>query len=187
MPKPQKPPPRPTLKLGQALDRELTWAQGGSWGRRHALRAGDDLVATLWRPKPFGSLAVGETLEGRWTFKRSGFLHPKVTVRVEGSEQDMAVVEMAWSGGGRVQIATTAERYRWWCSDFWRMKWALGREEGPPLITIATKFALKMKAKVTIDAPARRVKELPMLVLLSWYLMVLTSEDSAAAAGAGAG
>jgi len=49
------------------------------------------------------------------------------------------------------------------------------------LLTIANQVAPKMKARLIIDPAARRMPELPVLVLLGWYLMVLTFEDSAAA------
>ena len=171
---------RPSTPLHQVVDRELTWVQSGAFSRRHELRAGDETIAALWHPKPIGSLALGEAAEGRWTFKRSGFLRPRVSVRVEGTEQDLLVVEMIWSGGGRFRLAS-GERFRWGCSSFWRMEWEIGREDGPALLTIANQLAPKMKARLIIDPAARRMPELPVLVLLGWYLMVLAFEDSAAA------
>jgi len=53
------------------------------------LRAGDDLVATLRFQR--GSLADAEAEGHHWTFKRQGFWQPRVTVRLAGSDADVAV------------------------------------------------------------------------------------------------
>ena len=68
--------------IPEVADQPLRWTQPALLQRQYALCAGDKVVATLRWQKPFGSLALAELAGGVWTFKRSGFLSPKVTVRV---------------------------------------------------------------------------------------------------------
>jgi hypothetical protein len=60
------------------------------------LRAGDALVGRLTRVRHGGSLAHAETSEGEWTIKRTGFLHPQVTLRKAGSPVDQARLDVHW-------------------------------------------------------------------------------------------
>ena len=65
--------------IQEAADQELLWRQTHALKQEYALRAGDEVLATLRWQKPFGSLALAKTAEGGWTFKRSGFWQPRVT------------------------------------------------------------------------------------------------------------
>jgi hypothetical protein len=59
-------------------DVSLRWVQPDVVDRRDQRRAGDAILATLRWENLLGSLATGETAEGRWTLKRAGFLRPRV-------------------------------------------------------------------------------------------------------------
>ena len=78
----------------------LHWTQPSTFNREYELRAGDEVVATLGWQKTGGSLALARSTEGNWTFKRSGFLSPRVTVRLAGSETEVAVFKPSWRGEG---------------------------------------------------------------------------------------
>ena len=83
----------------------LRWTQPTLLKREYELHAGDEVVATLRWQKTFGSLALAEAADGTWTFKRSGFLRPKITVRVPGSETEVAVFKPAWGGEGTLRLS----------------------------------------------------------------------------------
>ena len=59
----------------------LEWSQTSVMSQSYELRGDDQVVATLEWEKLIGSLATARTADGAWTFKRSGFLTPMVTVR----------------------------------------------------------------------------------------------------------
>ena len=80
--------------IREAAARTLTWKLMKD---TYELRSGAELFATLRWQK--GSLFLGEAAEGRWTFKRMGFLRPKVTVRSENSSTDLATLAFSGSGG----------------------------------------------------------------------------------------
>jgi hypothetical protein len=77
-------------KIAEAIGQEAQWAQPSTWQQEYELRVGDDVAATLRFRSGFGSMAAGESADGRWTFKRVGFWHPQVTVRAHGAETDNA-------------------------------------------------------------------------------------------------
>jgi hypothetical protein len=150
-------------------------------GRRYELRAGNAVVATLCWETAWGSLATGETAEGRWTLKRVGFVRPRVTVRAAGSETQAAMVTLDWAGNGDVQLADGHE-FRWARMGFWHSEWAFTGTGGQPLLVFKPRFVMmRSEAEITVEAQALSLPELSLLALLGWYLMVLINEETAAA------
>ncbi|KPL23063.1 MAG: hypothetical protein AMJ93_05565 [Anaerolineae bacterium SM23_84] len=176
--------------LSEATGTPLCWVQPKTFDRWFELRAGDDLIATLGWHTSCGSLAAAESADGRWTFKRVGFLNPRVTIREAGSELDLAVFWPRWLGDGSLEFAYR-RTFRWQATDFWGTHWCFTDADGTPLVAFkpgAEKARLsdlfKNQAMVEIHPQGRDARELPILVLLGWYLMILRQEDAAAAAAA---
>ncbi len=69
------------------------------------------------------SLATAETADGTWTFKRVGFLNPRVTIRAAGSPDNLAVYQPKFWGDGTVTFADGAA-FRWQPTNFWATEWA---------------------------------------------------------------
>jgi hypothetical protein len=61
----------------------LVWSQPKAMRREYQLSNGNELVGWLRFEKFSGSLATAEVASQNWTFKREGFLHPRVTVRAQ--------------------------------------------------------------------------------------------------------
>jgi hypothetical protein len=174
--------------IREAAGQTLRWTQPRALSREYELRAGDEVLATLRWQKAFGSLALAEAADGTWTFKRSGFLRPKVTVRLPGSEAEVAVFKPSWGGEGTLRFSE-GRPYQWVNTSFWRSEWAFASEGSEPLIHFKLEFAFfKHAAEVKVEPGAFAVPDLALLTVLGWYLMLLLSEDAAgAAAGAVAG
>lgn len=166
---------KPVAQLG---GEELLWIQPAARKREHELRAGDDLVATLRFQR--GSLADAETDGHHWTFKRQGFWRPRVTVRVAGSEVDIAVFQPHWTGGGVLELADgRAIRLR--SANFWQSEW-VWEEKDQPLMRFKGRHGIvKAKGAVEIQPGAAVQPDAPLLILLGWYLILLHADDSAAA------
>jgi len=136
--------------------------------------------------KAFGSLALAEATSGTWTFKRSGFLRPKVTVRVPESDTEVAVFAAGWGGEGTLSLSN-GRSYHWQSTNFWQSKWAFTNEAGEPIVQFKAEFAfLKLSAEVNVEPVAVALPDLSLLAVLGWYLMVLLSDDTAGAAAGGA-
>jgi hypothetical protein len=161
--------------------------------RQYELVSGTDVVGGLRWESMFGSLATAETADAAWTFKRAGFMSPRVTVRVPGSDSDLAVLRVGLKGDGLLH-GPERRNYQWQRTSFWRSEWAFATETGRLLVGFDPDFSLlKHAATVKLEPEALQVPDLPLLVTLGWYLMLLLSEEaagvtaSAAAAAAAAG
>jgi hypothetical protein len=169
--------------LSQTAGEELLWIQPAARRREHELRAGDDVVATLRFQR--GSLADAEAEGHHWTFKRQGFWQPRVTVRIPGSDADVAVFRPHWAGGGALELAdgrTVDLR----SANFWQSQW-VWQEKDQPLILFKGRYGIvKAKGAVEIQPAAAQGPDASLLVLLGWYLILLHAEDANAAAGSSA-
>lgn len=178
-----------TPTLSSVAGKPLYWVQPRAFDRRFELRAGEDLaVATLRFKSSFGTLATGEANGQSWTFKRVGFLNPRVTVRWAGAEDDLAIYYPRWQGDGTLEFAD-GRVFRWESINFWGTQWSFFDSSGEPLVTFkpgADKFRLsdlfKTQAFVEISSRGYALAEAPLLALLGWYLMILRNDDTAAVA-----
>lgn len=159
------------------------WVGHGLLKRSYDLRSGDMVFATLRWESAFGSLAQAETTDARWTLKRVGFFNPRVTVRAPGSETDLAVFHPDWVANGTVELAS-GPRWKWKCLGFWRSRFGFIDDQGEPLIEYqANVLKVPASAKLVLSPQAMTLAELPLLIVLGWYVTVLTFDDMA---GAGA-
>jgi hypothetical protein len=167
--------------LAEAAGRELLWFQPSARKRDHELRAGDVVVATLRFQR--GSLADAEGDGHHWTFKRQGFWNPRATVRVAGSDYDVAVFHPRWIGGGTLELAD-GRAVKFSSANFWQSEWVWLDKDQPVVHFKGRHGIVKAKGAVEIQAGAANRTDLPLLVLLGWYLILLHADDAAAASGA---
>ena len=80
------------ITLDTATGLQWKWHQPQALNRFHQMTVDGREAATLRFVKNWGgSLATAECAQGRWTFKRSGFLSPRITVReCGGVDRDLA-------------------------------------------------------------------------------------------------
>jgi hypothetical protein len=153
------------------------WRQPKPLKRSYELTNGVETLATLVWEKSLGSLARAETASGVWTFKRAGFVAPRVTVRLADSEKDIAIFQPNWTGAGTLELQT-GDRFRWQSSGFWNPTWSFADSTFIPIVSFKADNALwKENAKVEFGTKAQQCPSLPILLCLGWYLMLLYSED----------
>ncbi len=177
--------------IKEAIHSQPQWVQPRASQNRFELRSGEDLYAGLEFPKWYGSLAIATSAEQRWTFKRVGFFNPRITVRSEGSESDLAIFRPKWTGNeGTAQLASGAA-YTWKTANFWATEYAWQNAAGEALILykqgieaswLADLF--KTQARVEIQPAAQGIPDLALLAILGWYLIVLKQQEDAGAAAA---
>jgi hypothetical protein len=101
-----------------------------------------------------------------------------VTVRLCGGDSDIASFKNnTWSGGGTLELwdgrlfpATT---------NLWQTKLEFQNESRNTLIQFKSGGLLHQSAKVEIQPGAIGTPELPFIMMLGWYLIVMISSDSA--------
>jgi hypothetical protein len=169
------------MSLDAYVGVELEWNQPKTMRRFFTLTSGDAQIATL----QFESMsrATGECDGGKWTFKRVGFFSPKATVRVAGSETDLARFAPAWMGSGAVAFAA-GPQYQLRPSNFWHTEWNLEAADGRIVQTLSGRPHL-MKQGGVASLKEAGLAEAPVLLLLMWYVRVLAHDDEAAAVVAG--
>jgi hypothetical protein len=167
--------------ISEVAGQELLWVQPAARKREHELRAGDDLVATLRFQR--GSLADAEADGQHWTFKRQGFWQPRVTVRVAGSDADVAVFHPRWTGGGQLEFPD-GRIIGFTSANFWQSQWVWQDKDRPLLLFKGRHGVIKANGAVEIQPGAAALPDVPLLTLLGWYLILLHADDAAAASTA---
>ena len=176
--------------FSSAVGTDLYWIQPkGLDNRWFELRAGRDVVATLGFETLCGSLAGAQSADGSWTFKRLGFFNPRVTVRRAGEEVNLAIYTPRWTGREGTLEFPDGRVFGWVQANFWATKYQITDTAGYSLVSFesgAEKSRLsdvfKTQARVETGPRGRALPELPLLVLLGWYLIILQKQDAAAVA-----
>ena len=169
----------PMKSLTNSPHQELVWSQPQLAARFYELRDDCDLYATLKWERSTGSLAHGESDDGKWSFKRSGFLRPRVIVRELGSSSDLATFEAGWAGGRQLLFAD-GHGYYWRQRSFWHNEWAFENERSEIVAQFQTElFRLKQKAAFRLLPQASLQTDRPLPATLGMYLMILSNDDAA--------
>jgi len=167
--------------LREAGEQDLFWVHPNPAALVRELHSGPDVVATLRYPSAFGSLALGEAGGDRWTFTWEGIVRPRIRVRAEGAQSDLATVELPWFGWqGRSWLLRFADgrTFRWAPSGWTNLEYTLTSVDGTvllrfkqPLLDPAWGRAGKKETHVEIAPIARSMPELPLLAVLGRYLI----------------
>lgn len=148
----------------------LRWKQTGKLESR--LYSDEAEVASLTWASGHGSLATGLAQGKSWTFKRAGFLRPRVTVRDSGSSIDAAVLTMSWRSDGTATFSDGGA-FRLKRSGVLHPAWSITGLEGKELLLLTPELDLKhVECEVAVE------KEVPrtlILATLGWYVILLTS------------
>jgi len=173
-------------RVQEVAGHELEWARAALLRPEYELRASeDDVVATLRWPSSLRSLAEAEAADGSWTFKRAGFLLPRATIRVAGSDEDLGTFRPGWSGNGLLTLEGGGPQH-WAASNFARTRFAWEDEGGDPLVSFRVK-TLRGGAHVEVAPAARGLESLSLLLLLGWYLAVSEQNDTSGASAPASG
>ena len=164
------------------LDQQLTWVQPHGLKREYVLRARDKVVATLGFRSLFSSFATGESADGRWTFKRErvGSVGTRVTVRACGTDADLAVFkDDTWTYGGTLEFPDGRQIRT--ATNFWGTQYAFKTAAGEVLFRFEKRgvipwFFLRLGGTVEIARAGAGTAELPWMLMLGWYLMVMRIE-----------
>jgi hypothetical protein len=172
------------IELKQAVGTRFEWRQPEAFRRFHELTADGRTVASLRFEKGCGTLATAAYGDARWTFKRSGFWSPRVSVREPGSQTDLAVFTPRWTGGGELAFAA-GRRFQLKSLSFWGGEWAFETEDGSEVVSVHGPHGLvRNSGEAALGLSAARLPETPILLLLIWYLRLLMQDDAAATTAA---
>jgi len=168
----------------------MIWSQPNAMNRYHELRMDGALYATLRWNKMYGSLATAECHAGRFTFKRTGFLRPSITVRREDSDNNLAT--MQFQGSAMINtLASVKGIVEFDSGDVLTFKktglrkprWAFYNRSGTPVVEFHKIRAGKPRVQVILDDDHRRISYVHILLVLGWYAIVLDYEEAEGVVG----
>lgn len=167
-------------ELAALAARPLGWAQAHAFTQEYTLSDGETPVGALAFRSAFGSFATAKTAEGCWTMKRVGFLNTRVEIR--RCESDTAVGTFhngTWSGGGTLRLPDGRELRA--DTNLWQSRYAFSDASGQPLVRYTSGGFFKASGEMEITAPGAAMPELPWIVMLGLYLVVMMRQDSTSA------
>jgi len=169
-------------KIATLAGRNLKWTQPRAFKREYELRAGDELAATLRFQGGFSSRATAESGDGCWLFHREGaFVR---TTRIRACNSDVVIGTFkanTWKSGGTLEIGGRVFNAT---SRAFSSRYSFVRENGEALVELKNSGFLHRSAQVTLHPGAATDPQLPILVMLGWYLDLLMQRDAAAVAAA---
>lgn len=156
----------------------LRWLRGPGPPVHFSLLSGDSTAATLeWGAKG-GSLATARSASAEWTLERGGFLNPHITVRSVESVVARLSVHL-----NHHQIDLPGGRsYRFHRAGILVPAWQVSSTAGKEVLHVEpAREGRHLRAGAVLVAPeATELPELLLLIVLSWYFIVLAwFEDEA--------
>jgi hypothetical protein len=143
-------------------------------GRSYVLEAEGLELGRLAFSRGCGSLAQGATAHGEWTFKREGFLHPRITVRHTGEASNCGALSLAANGNGKLSLVSGGE-FNFITSGWLQSHWSFHRG----LVEIVRFGRDGSSADVEVITPTVTAETLSILVLLGWYAPLLAADEAA--------
>jgi hypothetical protein len=172
--------------LADAINSQLFWEQPKISQRNYILRSEEDTFGQLHFNSAFNTTAEATSGDEHWIIKQLGFLSDRISVQSKSSDVELANYLPDWTGTvGEIQFST-GEKYCWGATNFIGTKFTISIVDSPELITYQSgtrrrKFSdlFKQQAQIVIAPDAWQIKELPILVSLGWYLVIVRMEDAA--------
>lgn len=151
----------------------LRWLRTAESPAEYTLLAGDAPVAVLAWEHHGGSRAIARTSEGDWTLKRNGYLFPYLTVRPAG--RDLPVARLSLRFGHHEIEVGGGSSYRLRRASLLVPAWKITGAGGREYVHVEpVPEGRHLAGGAVLTAGDAGARELLLLVVLSWYLIVLS-------------
>jgi hypothetical protein len=165
-------------------NKHILWKQTIFGAYDFELLMGDDLKGRMYWPKWLSDQAVAVCAEGEWLIDRVGFFRDRAVMLDMQSETKIASVDFKLLGDFKIKLNDEREfelfRTKAFCEH-----WALTDENDVTVLEInAGMHWFKHVAEITLAAKIEDASAVPALIMLSWYLVFMNTQDAAAAIAA---
>ena len=153
---------------------DLIWSEPDD--RRHAytLRMEGKETGWLHFDEQAEDRATGELAGRHLRFEPAESQVPFPSVVVRENEAVIATFTQRWNGGGTVAF-TSGARYCWNPVHIWSSTWCFRREGSDAAVCVSQQaFPLQSGGKVRCCSESVPAEEAQVLVLLGWYLRVMS-------------
>src|SRR5579884_2049959 len=103
--------------LRSAVGIPLQWMHLKWWKRDYELRAGNEVLARLYKEK---GIVMGESADGCWAFKRRSFWNADIVITDATTRQETAVARRGRNAGITFY---DGRQLMWKKASFWRNQW----------------------------------------------------------------
>jgi len=164
--------------------RNLIWKQKRFAAHDFELRSRENTVGVMYWTKWFSDLAVAETADGVWELDRPGFFRDRTVVRDQRTGMTVAVFDKGWFGEGTLSLYD-GRTMEWYRTKALCNHWALSAKDDEVVFEIREGMRwFKHEADVVLYSGAEGQADLQLLLLIGWYLVFMSIQDSAAAVAA---
>jgi hypothetical protein len=170
------------LPISDLAQLSLAWKQPSAWRREYHLVSDSGQHGWLAFTSAWRETAEAEIGGQRWTFNRSGFFKRQVLIAHAQEAEPFAVYyPHTWRTGGKLELGSAGYEFS---SNFWMTRFEVWGAGDQPLVTFHKGGFFRMTVGVEIEPGASRLPELPLLVALGLYIILLHERDAGAAAAA---
>ncbi len=173
-------------QLTDIMGSDLFWEQPKVSQQNFILRTEGDDIGQLHFSSAFNTSAEATSGDEHWIIKQMGFLADRVRVQSADSEVELASYHPNSIGTSGEILLPTGGKYTWAVTNFLGTRYCISNADGLDLITYISwtrsrKFSnlFKQQAQIVIAPEAWHINELPILVFLGWYLIIVHREDAA--------
>ena len=156
--------------------RRLEWVHPDVERPEYELRMGSELIATFVETS--ADSAIARTAEDILIFRKFGYANPHVIVKREGSDKEEARFDSSETEPGLLKFAS-GRLFHWECH-LWRASWLWNDSSGRHLMALKRDFGVagKNEGHVEIADLGTESEGVGLLVLIGWYLILLSAETS---------
>jgi len=108
-----------------------------------------------------------------WTLKAGGIFGPHVIIRESKAKDNLAVFRSNIRRVGWVEFSNK-NKFHWKSTGFWRSEWGFSnvQDELVFVVRLGPWYLMHAESVVEIGTQWRDLDELPVLLMLGWYLSV---------------
>jgi hypothetical protein len=165
------------IPLTTAVSNRFTWStlphhQGSE------LKCGEEVVGTLCRPSAWSLSFEATTPQGKWTFRRCGFLRTEIVD--SATQQPIATFHPGWGGRGTLTFAD-GQTFLMTCKGVWRPVWTVASQSGEPVLSLHTREKFVDLSESSVHVGNGRDTRLSLLIMFTLYRIRQAEEDAATA------
>ena len=142
------------------------------------LKCGEEVVGTLRRPSAWSMTFEATTPQGKWTFRRCGFLRTEIVD--SATQQRIATFHPGWGGRGTLTFAD-GETFLMTCKGVWRPVWTVASQSGEPVLSLHAREKFVELSESTVHVGNARDPRLSLLIMFTLYRIRQAEEDAATA------
>jgi hypothetical protein len=103
-----------------------------------------------------------------------------IGARLLGEEREIATYQPNWSSSKGLLKLENGEEFHLKSANFWASEWVLSAVDGQELLRYHNQGFLKHGARLELTERAKQHPQLQLMVVLTWYILVLHQMDASA-------